>query len=156
MARVRSIARVSREGDDAEMTEIAPISEMMRRSGLVVPEEAIAEGETAEAEQTVVEEGSDDEIEEDNSIMSPSKLSHIEFGKSTVSAEDLVMMKKLGCFWETESKLIRFAGEEVVPKPKEDEVVVFKNFFKEGLRFPLYDIIGEVLGAFVLRRSSKT
>jgi hypothetical protein len=36
-----------------------------------VPEEAIAEGETAEAEQTVVEDGSDDEIEEDNSILSP-------------------------------------------------------------------------------------
>jgi hypothetical protein len=148
MARVRSIARVSREGDDAEMIEIAPILEMMRRSGLVVPEEAVAEGETAEAEQTVVEEGSDDEIEEDNNILSPSKLSHIEFGKSTVSVEDLVMMKKLGCFWETKSKLIRFAGEEVVLEPKEDEVVVFKSFFREGLRFPLYDIIGEVLKRF--------
>jgi hypothetical protein len=38
MARVRSTARVSREGDDAEMTETTPISEMMRRSGLVVPD----------------------------------------------------------------------------------------------------------------------
>jgi hypothetical protein len=36
-----------------------------------VLEEAIAEGKTAEAEQTVVEDGSDDEIEEDNSILSP-------------------------------------------------------------------------------------
>jgi hypothetical protein len=98
MARVRSTARVSRERDDAEMIETAPISEMMRRLGLVVQEEAAAEGETAEAEQTVVEDGSDDEIEEDNSILSPSKSSHIEFGKSTVSAEDLVMMKKLGYF----------------------------------------------------------
>ena len=71
MARVRSTARVSREGDDVEVTEIAPISEVMRRSGLVVSEEAVAEGETAEAEQTVVEDGSDDEIEEDNSILSP-------------------------------------------------------------------------------------
>jgi hypothetical protein len=41
--------------------------------------------------------------------MSPSKPSHIEFGKSTVSVED--------------------------------EVVVFKSFFRVGLRFPLYDII---------------
>jgi hypothetical protein len=49
MAHVRSTIRVSREGDDAKMTEIAPISKMMRRSGLVVPEEAVAEGETAEA-----------------------------------------------------------------------------------------------------------
>jgi hypothetical protein len=36
MARVRSTARVTRKGDDTETTEIAPISEMMRRSGLVV------------------------------------------------------------------------------------------------------------------------
>ena len=82
MARVRSTTRVSREGDDVEMTETTPISEMMRRSGLVVPEEAVAEGDTAEAEQTEV--GSDDEFEENNNILSPSKPSHIEFGKSTV------------------------------------------------------------------------
>jgi hypothetical protein len=148
MARVRSTAMVPHEGDDAEMTETAPISEMMRRSGLVVPEEAVAEGETAEAGQAILEDMSDDEIEEDSNILSPSKPSHIEFSKYTMSAEDLVMMKKLGYFGETESKLIRFAGEEVVPKPKEDEVVVFKSFFREGLQFPLYDIIGEVLKRF--------
>jgi hypothetical protein len=101
-----------------------------------------------EGEQTIVEDGSDDEIEEDNSILSPSKPSHIEFGKSTLSTEDLFMMKKLGYFGETESKLIRFAGEEVVPESKEDEVVVFKSFFRARLRFPLYDIIGEVLKRF--------
>ena len=44
--------------------------------------------------------------------------------------------------------LIRFAGEEVIPEPKEDEVVVFKSFFRAGLRFPLYDMIGEVLKIF--------
>jgi hypothetical protein len=148
MARVKSTARVSREGDDVETTETAPISEMMRRSGLVMLEEDIAEVEIAEAEQTVAEDRSDDEIEEDNNILSPSKSSHIEFGKSTVSAEDLVMMKKLGYFGENESKLIRFAGEEVVPEPKEDEVVVFKSFFGAGLQFYLYDIIGEVLKRF--------
>ena len=93
MARVRSTATVSREGDDAEMKETTSISEMMRRSGLVEPEEAVAEGDTAEAEQTVDGDESDDEFEEDNNILSPSKPSHIEFGKSTVSAEDLVMMK---------------------------------------------------------------
>jgi hypothetical protein len=37
-----------------------------------VPEEAIVEVETAEAQQAVVEDRSDDEIEEDNSILSPS------------------------------------------------------------------------------------
>jgi hypothetical protein len=29
--------------------------------------------------------------------------------------------------------LIRFAGEEIIPEPKEDEVVVFKSFFRVGL-----------------------
>jgi hypothetical protein len=113
-----------------------------------VSEGTVAEGETDEAEQAVVEDRSDDEIEEDNNILSPSKPNHIEFGKSTITEEDLVMMKKLGYFGEDESKLIRFAGEEVIPKPKEDEVVMFRSFFRVGLQFPLYDIIGEVLKRF--------
>jgi hypothetical protein len=54
----------------------------------------------------------------------------------------------LGYFGEAEGKLIRFAGEEVILEPKDDEVVVFKSFFRAGLRFPLYDIIGEVLKNF--------
>jgi hypothetical protein len=49
MARVRSTARVSREGDKTEVTETAPISEVMRRSCLVVQEGATAEG-TSNAE----------------------------------------------------------------------------------------------------------
>jgi hypothetical protein len=81
MARVRSTARVSREGDVAEVIEIVPISEVMRRLCLVVSDRAVAEAETVKAEQTVVEDRNDDENEEDNSILSPSKPSHIEFGK---------------------------------------------------------------------------
>jgi hypothetical protein len=46
------------------------------------------------------------------------------------------VMKKLGYFGENEDELIRFAREEVVLEPKEDEVVVFKSFFRVGLRFP--------------------
>jgi hypothetical protein len=149
MARVRSTARVSREGDKAEVTETAPISEVMRQSGLVVPEKPVAEGtSTAEAEQIAVGEGSDNEDEEDYTILSPAKPSHIEFGKSTVTVDDMVMMKKLGYFGEAESKFIRFVGEEVILEPKDDEVVVFKIFFRAGLWFPLYDIIGEVLKNF--------
>jgi hypothetical protein len=137
MARVRSTARVSCEGDETKVTEIAPISEVIRRSGLVVPEETTAEGASnIESEQTVVEGGSDNESEEDNSILSPTKPSHFEFGKSIVTSEDLVVMKNLGYFGENEKGLIRFAGEEVTPEPKDDEVVVFKSFFKARLRFP--------------------
>ena len=137
MARVRSTARVSHEGDETEVTEIATISEVMRRSGLVVQEGATAEGTSnAEAEQDVAKVRSDNESEEDDSILCPTKPSHIEFGKSIVKAEDLVVMKKLGYFGENEDGLIRFAGEEVILEPKEDDVVVFKSFFRVGLRFP--------------------
>jgi hypothetical protein len=117
---------------------------MMRRSGLVITKKAISEDEVVEAEQITTEDGSDDEDGEDYCILSPSKPSHIKFGKSTMTAEDMIMMKKLGYFGEAESKLVRFVGEEVVPEPKEDEVVVFKSFFRAGLRFPLHDMIGEV------------
>jgi hypothetical protein len=100
----------------ARVRSTAPISEVMRWSGLVVPEEAIVEGtSTSEAKQIMAEGGSQNEGEEDNTILSPMKPSHIEFGKSTVTADDMVMMKKLGYFGEAESKLVRFTGEEVVP-----------------------------------------
>jgi hypothetical protein len=134
MPGVQSTARVSREGGEAEANETAPISEVMRRSGLVVLEEAIAEGTyTTEDEQIMAEGGSENDGEEDNTIRSPMKPSHIEFGKSTVTEDDMVMMKKLGYFGEAKSKLVRFAGEEVVLQPREDGVIVFKSFFRAGL-----------------------
>ena len=40
MARVRSTARVEREGDEAEGVETVPISEAMQRSGLVTSEKS--------------------------------------------------------------------------------------------------------------------
>ena len=42
MARVRSTARVEREGDETEACETVPISEAMQRSGLVTTEEIAA------------------------------------------------------------------------------------------------------------------
>ena len=145
MARVRTTARVSRKADETKATKTAPISEVMRRLSLVASEEAIAEGTSnAEAEQIVAKGRSENESEEDNSILSPMKPSHIQFGKSTMTADDMAMMKKLGYFGETESKLVCFAEEEVIPQPREDEVVVFKSFFRAGLRFSLHEMIGEV------------
>ena len=126
MARVRSTARVTREGEEAEATETAPISEVMRQSGLVVTEGAIDEGApTAEAEQVDIEEENVDEEEEDYNTLIPSKPSHLDFEKSTVSEADVPMMMKLGYFGEAEKKLRR-----------------------AGLRFPLNQMIGEVLDNF--------
>jgi hypothetical protein len=134
---VRSTARVSREGEETKIAETAPILEVMKRSGLVVSEEVTAEGApNTEAEQIVAGGESDNDSEEDNSILSPTKPSHIEFGKSTITEDDMVMMRKLGYFGEAESKLVRFAKEEIVPEPKEDKVVVLKSFLRARLRFP--------------------
>jgi hypothetical protein len=68
--------------------------------------------------------------------------------KSTVKAEDLVLIKKLGCFLKNNDGLIRFTGDEVIVEPKDDEVIVFKSFFRAGFRFPLYEMIDEVLKKF--------
>jgi hypothetical protein len=105
MARVRSIARVTRDEEDADAAETAPISEVMRQSGLVVLEGIADEGApAAEVEQADI----------DYSAV-PSKPSHLDFGKSTVSEVDMPMMTKLGYFGEAEKKLIHFGGEETTP-----------------------------------------
>jgi hypothetical protein len=54
----------------------------------------------------------------------------------------------LDIFGKNDDELIRFAGDEVVLEPRDDEVVVFKSFFSAGLWFPLYEMIGEVLKKF--------
>jgi hypothetical protein len=64
MARVHSTARVTHDGEEAEAAETAPISEVMRQSGLVVTEGASNEGApAAEAEKADIEEGDADEEE---------------------------------------------------------------------------------------------
>ena len=148
MARVRSTARVEREGDETEASETVPISEAMQRSGLVTSEKipiddaekAIAEAEGEDAEET--------DPEDDYHLATPSKPSHLDFGKSTVSKADLSKMVKSGYFTENQKKLLRFGGEETTPKPEKDEIVIFKSFLKAGLRFPLHGIIAEVLKKF--------
>jgi hypothetical protein len=109
MAKVRSTARVTHDGEEIEATETAPISEVMRQSGLVVTEGAIDKGApAAEAEQADVEEDDVDEEEEDYNTLMPAKPIHLDFGESTVSEADIPMMIKLGYFGEVEKKLIRF------------------------------------------------
>jgi hypothetical protein len=77
MARVRSTARVTHDGEEAEAIETAPISEVMRQSGLVVTEGATDEGAPiAEAEQADIEEQDADEEEEYYNTLIPAKPSH--------------------------------------------------------------------------------
>jgi hypothetical protein len=92
MVRVRSTTRVTRDGEEAEGAETAPISEVMKRSGLVLSEDAPA----AEAEQ---DDAKEIESDDDYSVV-PSKPSHLEFGKSTISEGDMSKLIKLGYFSE--------------------------------------------------------
>jgi hypothetical protein len=140
MARVRSTARVTRDGEEAKGVETAPISKVMQRSGLVVSGDApAAETEQADAEEI--------ESDDDYSVV-PSKPNHLEFGKSTVTEGDMSNLMKLGYFNEAKKELVHFGGEEITPKLEKDEVVVFKSFFKAGLRFPLNGMIADVSKKF--------
>jgi hypothetical protein len=144
MARVRSTARIDHEGDETEATDTVPISEAMKRSGLVTPEDTPAAEDipVVEPEWAAVEET---DSEDDYSSAVPSKPSHLDFGKSTISEADFPTMVKLGYLSEAKKELIRFGGEETIPKPGKNEVVVFKSLFKAGLRFPLNKMIAGVL-----------
>jgi hypothetical protein len=39
-------------------------------------------------------------------------------------------------------------GEKTVPTPEDNEVVIFRSFFKAGLQFPLSSFVVEVLKIF--------
>jgi hypothetical protein len=72
----------------------------------------------------------------------PSKPSYIEIGSSTLREKDVQSMRRLGYF---SSKVnMRLPGEETTPKLEKDEVVVYRSFFKAGLRLPMYKIIVKV------------
>jgi hypothetical protein len=44
--------------------------------------------------------------------------------------------------------IVRAGGDNIVPAPKENEVVIYRSFFKAGLRFPLRKFVVEVLEIF--------
>jgi hypothetical protein len=105
----------------------------MRRSGLVVTEGAAdEESPAAETEHADIEEGDANEGGIGYDIIMPSKPSHLDFGKSTVYEANMTMMTKLGYFKEADKGLVRFGGEETIPKPKNDEVVVLRACSKQG------------------------
>lgn len=41
--------------------------------------------------------------------------------------------------------LARLSTDEKIPKPEHDECVVFKDYFTAGLRFPVQDLLEEIL-----------
>lgn len=72
----------------------------------------------------------------------PWRPSHTIFGKSTIKQSHLDNMR--GRYFQDMS-IVRVGGDNNVPAPKEDEVVIYRSFFKAGLRFPLSRFVVEVL-----------
>jgi hypothetical protein len=72
----------------------------------------------------------------------PWRPSHTVFGKSTIKQSHLDNMR--GRYFRDIS-IMRADVDRAVPSPEEDEVVIYRSFFKAGLRFPLSRFVVEVL-----------
>jgi hypothetical protein len=98
--------------------------------------EGLSEG-TSDSDSYDVESGGEDS--EDR----PWRPSHAVFGKSTIKQSHLDNMR--GRYFRDMSIVRADDGERTVPTPEENEVVIFRSFFKAGLRFPLSKFVVEVL-----------
>lgn len=70
-----------------------------------------------------------------------------EFGLSRVTSSDLDDFVK-ACWFDRD--LARPLDGEAIPDPRDDEVVVYKEFFLSSLRFPAHPLVVGVLKRFNL------
>jgi hypothetical protein len=75
----------------------------------------------------------------------PWRPSHVVFGKSTIKQGQIEAMR--GRYFH-DILIVRAGGENNVPLPEADKVVIFRSFMKAGLRFPLNKMLVEVLKTF--------
>jgi hypothetical protein len=75
----------------------------------------------------------------------PWRPSHTVFGKSTIKQSHLDNIR--GRYFRDMS-IVRADADRVVPPPKENEVVIYRSFFKAGLRFLLSKFFVEVLKTY--------
>jgi hypothetical protein len=90
-------------------------------------------------------EGFDVESKNEGTEDWPWRPSHVVFGKSTIKQGQIDAMR--GRYFRDIS-IVRAGGENNVPLPEADEVVVYRSFMKAGLRFPLDKLLVEVLKTF--------
>jgi hypothetical protein len=121
---------------------IAGFVESMAKTNIEKITKEILEGlseDTGDSDSYDVESG--DEDSEDR----PWRPSHSIFGKSTIKQSHLENMR--GMYFRDLS-IVRAGGDNNVPAPEENEVVIFRSFFKAGLRFPLSKFVVEVLKTY--------
>jgi hypothetical protein len=73
----------------------------------------------------------------------PWRPSHTVFGKSTIKHSHLDNMR--GRYFRDISVVRADNGDRTVPVPEENEVMIYRSFFKAGLWFPLNKFVVEVL-----------
>jgi hypothetical protein len=93
--------------------------------------------DTGESDSYDVESGGEDS--EDR----PWRPSHSVFGKSSIKQSHLDNMR--GRYFRDMSTVRADDGERTVPTPEDNEVVIFRSFFKAGFRVPLNRFVVEVL-----------
>jgi hypothetical protein len=118
---------------------IAGFIESMSKTNTEKITKEILEGlseDTDDSDSYDVESG--DEDSEDQ----PRRPSHAVFGKSTIKQSHLDNMR--GRYFHDMS-IVRAGGDNIIPALEENEVVIYRSFFKADLRFPLSMFVVEVL-----------
>jgi hypothetical protein len=118
---------------------IAGFIESMSKTNTEKITKEILEGlseDTDDSDSYDVESG--DEDSEDR----PWRPSHAVFGKSTIKQSHLDNMR--GRYF-CDMYIVRAGGDNIIPALEENEVVIYRSFFKAGLRFPLSKFVVEVL-----------
>jgi hypothetical protein len=121
---------------------IAGFLESMAKSNTEKITKEILEGlseDTSDSDNYDVESGGEDF---EDRLWGPS---HIIFGKSTIKQSHLESMR--GRYFRDIS-IVRAGEDNNTPVPEENEVVIFRSFFKAGLQFPLSRFVVEVLKTF--------
>jgi hypothetical protein len=121
---------------------IAGFVESMAKTNTEKITKEILEGlseDTGDSDSYDVESG--DEDSEDR----PWRPSHSVFEKSTIKQTHLENIRGRYC---RDMSIVRAGGDNNVPAPEENEVVIYRSFFKAGLRFPLSKYVVEVLKTY--------
>jgi hypothetical protein len=114
--------------------------------------ESIAKTNTEKITREILEGLSEDTGDSDNydvesggedSEDRPWRPSHTVFGKSTIKQSHLDNMRVR--YFRDVSIVRADNGDKTSPAPEENEVVIFRSFFKAGLRFSLSSFVVEVL-----------